>query len=136
MPRGGSRRNQISAKECLKHVLNLSLSQMQRPDFVFVVASMYNRIVSFESGFIQCKTSFKDDPLALGICSLTSEDIADAAKRKDDGLPVGGLAESMPGKDGASVIATVKEGTEVTVGLTFDRVGTDLEEHPTHRLLR
>ena len=87
-----NRRNSVSIKECLKHYFWLSLPQMQRPDFILVVASMFNRILSFETGFICCQSKYNGEPLALGVCELTSQDIADAAKRKDDGLRVGSTA--------------------------------------------
>ena len=86
------RRNQVATKECLKHYFRLSLPQMQRPDFILVVASMYNRILSFETGFIQCQSNYHTESLALRVCELTSGEIAQAAKRKDDGLPVSGTA--------------------------------------------
>ena len=86
------RRNPVSVKECLRHYFCVALNQMQCPNFVLVVTSMYNRIQAFDTGFVMCKMNMNGRSWGEDISCLTSSQIAAAAKRKDDKMPVGGAA--------------------------------------------
>lgn len=82
---GGPRMNRptkISEIECLKHYLRTSLPQFMRGDFILVVMYMYNRIRSYISGIVTCKSNpVAGLPFADAISQLSTNDITKAAER-------------------------------------------------------
>jgi len=80
------RPTQISEVECLKHYLRLSLPQFMRGDFLLVVLHMYNRIVSYKTGLIMCRTPrLHGKSFAELISTLTEAQIKAAADRISHG---------------------------------------------------
>ena len=80
--------------ECLKHYMRLALPQMHRPIFVLLVCSMYQRLKSFSTAFVRCKSSFHGQTLAEHVSKLTVDDVELASKRLSVGLPNNGSAAS------------------------------------------
>ena len=48
----------VSEIECLKQYLRLSSPAFRRQDFVLVSCHIFNRIKSFQTGYIKCQTKF------------------------------------------------------------------------------
>ena len=81
------RPTQISELVCLQHYFRLSLPQFMRGDFILVVLHMYNRIMSYRSGLITCRsTRLNDQCFAEQISTLTEDQIKEAAKKKTDNV--------------------------------------------------
>ena len=76
------RPTQISGIEYLMHYLRISFPQFMRGNFILVVLHMFNRIKSFQSGIITCRsTRFNKRPFAQVIATLTEEQIKSAGKK-------------------------------------------------------
>ncbi|KAL7526847.1 hypothetical protein ACHAWF_001938 [Thalassiosira exigua] len=77
----------ISELQCLKHYLQLSMHQFMRGDFILVVQHMYNRIKSYQSGIIMCRSiRMNGKPFGEVISTLTEDQIQNAAKNLDSGV--------------------------------------------------
>ena len=88
------RKKKVSQMECLEYYMRLALPQMHRPIFVFLVCSMYQRLKSFSTAFVRCKSSFHGQTLAEHVSKLTVDDVELASKRLSVGLPNNGSAAS------------------------------------------
>lgn len=81
------RPTRVSHEECIKHYMNLSLPQFHRQDFILVLLGIYNRIKSYQTGIIQCKSKMVDgNSFAEAVSKLTSDDICRAVRRRDNGM--------------------------------------------------
>ena len=78
---GMNRPTSISDTECLKHYLRLSLSSFMRGDIILVISHMFNRIQSFTSGLVKCRSKKRHGkPFGEVISTITTEDIKTAAE--------------------------------------------------------
>ena len=78
-----NRPNKVSELECLKHYARLSSPEFRRGDFLLVTCHIYNRIKSFQSGFIKSKGKIQGDiTLAERVSKLTEDDLKAAVTRK------------------------------------------------------
>ena len=75
------RKTKVSAIECLRHYLRLSLPQFHRQDFILVVLGMYHRIKSFTTGLVKCRSMLRGQTLAERIASLSENEISTAGIR-------------------------------------------------------
>ena len=76
------RPTRISQQACLQHYAHLSLPQFMRGDFLLVVLHMMNRMRSFQSGLITCRSLGLNgqQSFAESISTLTDEQIKAAAE--------------------------------------------------------
>ena len=82
-----NRISRVSPQEVLRSYSRIARKDLRRQDFVLVVNSMKNRIMSFNSGYIQCRTNLKGKTLAERVSTCTIEDIKQAARRKEAKFP-------------------------------------------------
>ena len=75
------RTTQVSQTAALRHYCRIALPQMQEPQFLLVVCSMWQRIESFTKCIINCKSNFKDSTLADSLSQLTQHQVQRAAKQ-------------------------------------------------------
>ena len=74
----------VSKVECLKYYLRHSLPQFKRGNFILVVNHLYNRIMSYESGVITCRSAtFNGESFAESVSTLTEAQIKEAARKMD-----------------------------------------------------
>ena len=93
------RRNNISELECLKHYMRLSLKQFMRGDFILVIIHMYNRIMSYRSGIITCRSKMiGDQSFAEAISTLNEDQIKLAMEKKSKNIDDNSLAGTFLSK--------------------------------------
>ena len=71
--------SKVSPQEVLRAYSRKAIQSLRRQDFVLVVNSMKNRIASFDSGFVQCRTTMKGNNLAERVSTVTAEELEQAA---------------------------------------------------------
>ena len=86
------RRNRISPLECYRHYCRLSLPQFFRGDFLLILNNMYNRLRSYTTASLTCRTSTFGSTLAEKISTLRMEDFYSAVLRKESHQKVSGTA--------------------------------------------
>ena len=64
----------------LRHYGRIALPQMQQPQFLLVLCSMWQRIESFTKCIISCKSNFKSSTLADELSILTQAQVERAAR--------------------------------------------------------
>ena len=79
------RATSVSASAVLCHYTHIALPQMQHPQFLLVLCSMWQRMESFKKCIISCKSSFKSSTLAECLSELTKEQVETAARHILDG---------------------------------------------------
>ena len=70
----------VSPSAVLRHYSRIALPQMQHPQFLLVLCSMWQRMESFKKCIISCKSSFKSSTLAECLSELTKEQVETAAR--------------------------------------------------------
>ena len=101
MPKDRKRPTSISEIECLKHYLRLSLPSFMRGDMILVISHMFNRLKSYQSGVIKCRsTKIYGKPFGDAISTITEEEIKVAAnnltnKIEDSSVAARFLKESV-----------------------------------------
>lgn len=61
---GGKRRSRISQEACFQRYFRLSTNQFMRGDAILILGHMYNRLLSFKSGVMICRSQL--DGVSLG----------------------------------------------------------------------
>ena len=79
------RSTQVSPSSVLCHYPRIALPQMQHPQFLLVLCSMWQRMESFSKCIISCKSSFKSSTLADALSELTQDHVETAARHILDG---------------------------------------------------
>ena len=65
----------VSEQEVLCHYIQIALPQMQQSQFLLVVCSMYQRLLSFRKSFVMCKSNLDNSTLGEHLASLTEKQI-------------------------------------------------------------
>ena len=76
----------MTFEEWMRYIIQTSLPQFQRQTFLLVLYCMYNRIRSFQTGIIRCKTKMRGFLLAEAIAKLNVQQIRNAALRRSTGV--------------------------------------------------
>ena len=71
----------VSKSAALRHYVRIALPQMQQPQFLLVLCSMWQRMESFTKCIINCRSKFKDSTLADSLSQLTQNQVQRAAKQ-------------------------------------------------------
>ena len=79
------RSTQVSPSSVLCHYPRIALPQMQHPQFLLVLCSMWQRMESFSKCIISCKSSFKSSTLADALSQITQDHVETAARHILDG---------------------------------------------------
>jgi hypothetical protein len=80
------RPTQISELEILKHYTRLSLKQFMRGHVILVINHMYNRIKSYKSGILTCRsTKIYGRPFGEVISTIDEDDIKKASENLSNG---------------------------------------------------
>jgi len=87
-----SRRRGISPEECYRHYCRLSLPQFFRGDFLLILNHMYNRLRSFKTAVLTCRSSLFGQSLAEKVSELKMKDLERAVYQKDTRQKVTGTA--------------------------------------------
>ena len=74
------RSTNISKSTVLRHYRRIALPQMQQPQFLLVLCTMWQRIESFQKCIISCRSSIKSSTLADELSLLTQSQVTRAAK--------------------------------------------------------
>ena len=74
------RATKVSKSGILRHYCQLSLPQMQQPQFLLVLCTIWQRMESFTKCVISCRSNFKSSPLADELSLLTQSQVTRAAK--------------------------------------------------------
>ena len=75
--------SKVSPQKVLRSYSRIARKHLRRQDFVLVINSMKNIITSFNSGYIQFRTSLKGNTLAERVSICIIKDIKQAARRKE-----------------------------------------------------
>ena len=86
------RRNRISPLECYRHYCRLSLPQFFRGDFLLILNNMYNRLRSYTTAALTCRSNTFGSTLAEKISTLRMEDFYSAVLQKESQQKVSGTA--------------------------------------------
>jgi len=86
------RRNPVSAMECYRHYLRLSLCQFMRGDFLLLINHMYNRCLSYKTAMIKCRSNFFGSTLGEKVSTLKIEDLNQAVMLSNSGQGTSGIA--------------------------------------------
>ena len=81
--RGGlneRRATKVSKSAVLRHYCKIALPQMQQPQFLLVLCSMWQRLESFSKCIVHCKSSFKSSTVAECLSTLSQKEIETAAR--------------------------------------------------------
>ena len=73
-------------QECLRAYSIIARNTLRRQDFVLVVNATKNRILSFNTGYIQCQSKYRGKSLAERVSSLKIDDTVQAFRRKQAGI--------------------------------------------------
>ena len=77
------RRTPISPMECYRHYCRLSLPQFFRGDFLLILNHMYNRLRSYDTAVVTCRSSSFGRTLAEKVSTLTMKDLQSAMYQKE-----------------------------------------------------
>ena len=86
------RRTPISPMECYRHYCRLSLPQFFRGDFLLILNHMYNRLRSYDTAVVTCRSSSFGHTLAEKVSTLTMKDLQSAMYQKETRQRVTGTA--------------------------------------------
>ena len=90
------RRVQVSNITCLQYYLRHSLPQFKRGNFILVVNHLYNRVMSYESGVIMCRSGmFNGRSLVDQVSLLTEREIKAAALKRDKNIEDNSVAGDL-----------------------------------------
>ena len=79
------RRVAMSKEACIRNYLQLSLTAFKESTFILIANHMYNRIKTYESGIITCRSAtINGRPLAEQVSQITPQELERAAKRADE----------------------------------------------------
>ena len=96
----------VSKSAVLRHYCRISLPQMQQPQFLLVLCSMWQRMESFTKCTISCRSNFKSSTLADELSLLTQAEVGRAARHllngeKTDNETLKKLFSSIRGQSSA-----------------------------------
>ena len=74
------RTTKVSRSAALCHYCRIALPQMQQPQFLLILCSMWQRIESFTKCIIHCRSNFKNSTLADSLSQLTQHQVKRAAR--------------------------------------------------------
>ena len=81
--RGGldeKRDTKVSKESCLKHYSRIALPNFQTADFLLVVCSLYQRMLSFRNCIISCRSPLSSKNLGERLSVVTLDDVEKASK--------------------------------------------------------
>ena len=71
---GGRRRTPISSEACFQRYFRLSMKQFMRGDVILILGHMYNRILSYRSGVIACRSRVNGVPIGKTLAKFKPSD--------------------------------------------------------------
>ena len=69
------RATKVSEQEVLRHYSQIALPQMQQAQFLLVLCSMYQRLLSFRQSYVMCRSNLSSSSLGEHIASLSQKQI-------------------------------------------------------------
>ena len=88
----GSRRNNISQAECFRLYCRLSLPQFFRGDFLLILNHMFNRLQSFNTAMVLCRSNNFGQTLAEKVSTIKRKDLSKAIIQCETGQKITGPA--------------------------------------------